>query len=507
MGVLDVPSPSRKEIARTYPSRYIPRRRELPGYKVLPTVNASVFTVSAANNTTTQIAGSVLTPMYDTSAFTYLGPPPGYFNGSYPNYLFFYSGGQPGNGYAGGSGTNYAYPNGTSTSPWALEFDIDSPDGLFEINAKGSGSQIRIIVNGQTPSIASTIIYPNDGGVYLHIITLPSPGVYRIRIEASGNFGFAGIRAVPGAAITAVPTKSVKCLVAGDSFSEPTISDNAILNNIGSGWTQQLAHLTGWDVWSAAKGGTGYINPTPGTTTILARIQDVIRNAPDVVIFAGGINDYSYGGSTAAVAAAVGAASLSCFQQVRAALPNALIVVLSPFWQQGQQNFPANLLLVDDAIKASASQVSDTIFLDLLRFPYPTPGVTTDVAVTSPGTITNAAGLNVGATSFTSATKYPTLSLVQIGNDSNAEIRKITGTSGTGPWTHNILALTRSHPAGSIIIPVGPSYVTGTGRQGTPSNDGTADRFRGPDTTHPTVAGHAHIARTVFELLSAALPA
>ncbi|MFL5737668.1 MAG: hypothetical protein ACJ76P_10050, partial [Actinomycetota bacterium] len=254
------------------------RRRDLPGYKALPTVNGSAFTVGAGSTGATGIVGSVLVPMYDTSAFRYFGPPPGFFNGSYPNYLYWWPNGQPGNGYAGGSGTQYAYPAGSSTGQYAVEFDFDTTDGLFEIIAKGSNGTLRIVVNGQvlTPTLA-TVQYPNDGGGYRHLITLPSAGVYRIRLEGSSNFAFGGIQTLPTNGVTAAPPKPLRCLVAGDSFSEPTLSDTTTGQSGAAGWPSVFGYLTGWDVWNTAKGGTGYINPTTGGTNMLARIGDVTR--------------------------------------------------------------------------------------------------------------------------------------------------------------------------------------------------------------------------------------
>lgn len=495
---------TKASLLTSFPSRYIPRRRELPGYKNVPTVNANLFTATAGvNGAATVIAGSILVPHYDTSAFRYFGTVPGYFNNTFPNYNFFATNGTQGNGY---TGVPMAYPSGkTSSSPWFVEFDFDTTDGQFEIKLKGSGGGVRVVIDGQQISaVGSTFTTVANGGTYLHLVSGLTAGLHRVRLEFASNAIFGGINTIPTNGVIAAPPKPIKCLVQGDSFSEPTISEIAPTGFGTDGWPQRLSYLTGWDVWSAATGSTGYVNPgTPGKVAITdpGRTDDIVRNNPDVIICAAGINDGASSGDV------VGAAALSVFQAYRAALPNALIVVLSPFWQQEGWTIPSNYLAIDEALKVAASQVSGTIFLDLLRMPAPQAGVTTDTTVSGPGTISNAAGVTANATSFTSATKYPANTLVQIGNDANAEIKKIAGVSGTGPWTHTVTAMARAHAAASVVIPIGPSYVTGNGKQGAPQNNGTADRYRGTDGTHPSVAGHEHIARTVFQLLSAALPA
>jgi hypothetical protein len=96
MGVLDVP----QNQLDLFLNRYIPRRREFPGWRGLPTVNASAFVATAgAVSGATSIAGSILVPFFDTSAFRYLGTIPGFFGNTFPNYNYYTSNGYNGNGY------------------------------------------------------------------------------------------------------------------------------------------------------------------------------------------------------------------------------------------------------------------------------------------------------------------------------------------------------------------------------------------------------------------------
>lgn len=485
------------------------RRRDCPGWRGLPTVNTAAATTTAgASGAATAITGSVLIPPWETSAFTYYGAKVGYGGNAYPNYPYYTSGGV--------TGSVLTYPSGlTTASPYAVEFDLDTTDAKFEILQKGSGGGIRVLVNGQSITATGSTFAPTaDGTAYLQLVTLPTAGVYRIRLECSANAYFGGIRVIAGNAVTAAPARSQRWIVLGDSIAEPTISDS-FTGNGWDGWVQQLAYLLGVDAWSAGRGGTGYLQQLPantGANNFLQRITDVTGNAPDVVVFAGGINDY--GNFTAAQ---VGAQALTCFQAVRAALPNTQLIVLSPFFPRGFQSYAANLLATDDAIKAAAAAVGAT-FLDLLRFPAPFQGA----GLTGGGTPAPApsstlqASTAVNATSISSTINYGLGTYMQIGTGSTMEIRKVTGSSGTGPYTVNFGGatpggggggLSNTHAAGEPIIPVSQGYLSGTGHLGTVTGDGTADRFTGTDSTHPTVAGHKNLARAVYTLLMPQLPA
>lgn len=483
------------------------RRRDCPGWRALPGVNTAAATATAgASGAATTITGSTLLGPWEASCFGYFGAKVSFSGSSYPFYTLYST--------TINSGGVNPYPTGlTSPSPYAVEFDLDTPDGKFEILQRGSGGGIRVMVNGHYISSGPTFAPAADGGFYLQLVTLAAgAGTYRIRLECSVNTYFGGIRVSPLAAVIAAPPRPQRWLVLGDSYTEPTISDNAA--SIGwDGWVQQLSYALGVDMWSAGRGGTGYLQQLPsgsGANNFLQRINDVIANAPDVVIFAGGINDYAN-----ATAAAIGAQALACCQAIKTALPNTQLIVLSPFFPRGFQSYPTNLLATADAIKAAAQTV-DATYLDLLRLPAPPQGAGDNGTVTAPAASTLAAAAASGATSLSAGVKYPNGTYLQIGTGTNAEVRRCTGTSGTGPYTVNFGGntpsgggggLSSAHVAGETVTPVGPGYLSGLGRLGNATGDGNAERFTGTDATHPTIAGHRNIARAVFSLLTPTLAA
>jgi lysophospholipase L1-like esterase len=371
----------------------------------------------------TQIAGSSLVPPWDTTAFTFFGAAPVYGGTSYPGSSYF-----TGNGAGGVAGV---YTSGSTTAPpWAVEFDFDTSDGLFEVSmmGKGAGGGVRILVNGQYVTAGNTFVSAtSDGAPYLGKVTLAAAGVYRIRLEGEGQFWFGGIRTIPTNGITAAPKRTQRWIVIGDSFTEPTVSDTPSNKHQWDGYVQQLSYLLGVDAWSCGSGGTGYLKPFSGRVNFKDRLTDVTQNNPDVVVFAGGINDYaSY------TAAAIGAQALACFQQVKAALSKAQIIVLSPWWPRGAQTYASNLLATADAIKASAQQVG-AMWVDVLRQDPPPAGANGGPA---PAPTTLSASTTVGATQITTPVLYPLNTYMQIGSGTNAEVRKVSGTSGaSAPYT------------------------------------------------------------------------
>lgn len=478
------------------------RRRDLPGYKALPTLMASApTTVLGAASGSTQISGSALVAPWDTSAFTYYGTIPAYGGTSYPGSSYFTS-----NGAAGVIGV---YPSGSSTtSPWAVEFDFDTTDGLFEVSllGKGSGGGVRVLVNGQYATMGNTFVSATaDGAPYLGKVTLASAGVYRIRLEGEGQFYFGGIRTLPINGISAAPRRTQRWIVIGDSYTEPTVNDSGTKMQ-WDGYVQQLSYLLGVDAWSCGAGGTGYLKTFSGRVNFKDRLTDVINNNPDVVVFAGGINDYG-----TFTASAIGDQALSCFQQVKAALPKAQIIVLSPWWPRGPQTYASNLLATADAIKSAALQVG-ALWIDLLRASPPVQGANGGPA---PSPTTLSANTTVGATQITTPVLYPLNTYMQIGSGANAEVRKVSGTSGaSAPYTLQFGGalpsggggnLGQAHTAGETITPIGPGIFTGSGNQGALASDGTADRYTGSDATHPTAAGHRAIGKATYRGIASVL--
>lgn len=460
---------------------------------VVPSVLSSPPTVTnGVANAASAISGSILHSILDGSKFTVLGGPVS--RGiNYPNYL----------------GANVgAYPQITSSSPVAVEFNLDTVDstGRFEISMKGGGQQYRVLIkqpNGTWGAVSANAqrTLPVDGNGYLDLVTLGAAGVYAVRIEMQACV-FNGIRTAATDTVSATQARRRRYIVVGDSFTEPTINDSGAVFYGSQGWVQQLAYMTGLDIWSAGSGGTGYLQTNGARPKFYDRlVNDVLAYNPDGVIFAGGINDSS------ADPAALQAEAQRCFELVKSAGKE--VIVVSPFYPKGASGLPQQILAIRDAVKAAA-KASGVRFLDLLNYGGIPLFLAADANYSSTLASAYSSGTSVQVTDIPSYFKQANTGkdkwFVKLGSGASQNIREVTNISGTGPYTLSITnALSLPLPAGASVTLAGQSYQTGTGRQGATVGDGNSDRYTGPDTTHPTVAGHANIARCVADMWSRAL--
>lgn len=414
-----------------------------------------------------------------------------------PNYLGYDMGG---------------YPQVTSHGTTAVEFVLDTADALgrFEIYHKAAtGSAYRLLYRaagtgaGWSMATSGGTALPGDGNLYYELVTLGAAGRYDIRVEYAYGVFF-GVRVSPTTSIKAAPKRAKRIIVAGDSFTEPTISDSGA-SWAWDGYAQQIAYLTGYDVWGAGSGGTGYVKPN----TALSRPKLRDRLAADILAFdadeywiALGTNDTDQ--SVSAVATEVDL----CLKQIKAARPFATIRVIGPWWEKGYTAYPPILLDVRDVVKAACA-ANGVKFYDPLNYGASNwigaAGFST--ALTAPA----AAGANSisvaalpsyfgGVTNAAPSGDW----WVEIGGAGAKEVHYINGwMSGAGPYSLPLdRALSGSFVAGTPVVTVGPGYVFGTGRQGTPTGSGDADRITGPDAKHPTVYGHQHIAGVVLSMLA-----
>lgn len=456
------------------------RRRDLPGLAALPGVMASPPPVT--HDVATLYPGAVVIPPWTAGAYTFSGGTPSK-GVTYPDYL--------------GYSTTGMYTN-TSSPPWVAECDLDLADatGRFEVQTKpdaSAGVRIGVSTNGGPMQYIDNGPSILDGTNQYHLVTMGAPGRYRVRLECNANVRFFGIAVALTDTVRAVKPAAKKMVIVGDSYTEPTVQDtNPRVSNMG--WPQRLGMLLGVNAISCGSGGTGYMAPgAGGRVKFRDRSVDWLSQLSrgDILVFAGGINDTAY------TAAQVGAEAAACFALCP---PGVELVVLSPFWPRGFQSYSANLLALRDAIKTAAIAANGK-FLDVLQMPMPEalPAATTLAAATT-GTPSN----------ISAVASLPNGTYIQIGTDTNAEVRMITGNSGTGPYTLSFGGtlngltgggnLSRTHALGDPVIPCGPAAITGSGKQGTPVGDGNADRYTGNDATHPTGPGHLNLAVHIMRL-------
>ncbi|MBA2381895.1 MAG: SGNH/GDSL hydrolase family protein [Chloroflexi bacterium] len=160
---------------------------------------------------------------------------------------------------------------------------------------------------------------------------------------------------VPEVEAIAVPllARGSRVVFVGDSF---TTGWNGA--GIGTrGWPAIVGRARGWTTRNLAVAGTGFVNPGWTGQTIGSRVAAAIRARPDIVFVAGGHNDSRWSAATTSTAA------IRVIDRLHAALPDAVLVIVAPIWQNGSP--PSRCLILRDRLRQKAAAIG-AIFIDPL---------------------------------------------------------------------------------------------------------------------------------------------
>lgn len=162
--------------------------------------------------------------------------------------------------------------------------------------------------------------------------------------------------AQPQAPPRPVTTQRTRPVVAflGDSYT--TGYNGAGLGR--AGWPAIVAASLELRPLVRAVAGTGFVNPGWTGQPIRTRMSSVIKADPRIVILAGGHNDRRYAPSLSARSAD------AVIDRLDAALPDAILVVIGPIWQNGSP--PRSLRALRDHLRTKAAAVG-AIFIDPIR--------------------------------------------------------------------------------------------------------------------------------------------
>lgn len=412
--------------------------------------------------------GSTTNVEYPADFWTVLGNArPSSWGTTYPDYNFVK--------YAAITNTSNPTQNPT---PYSIE--VFHYGTQIEFFYKGVTSWHQIYVD-DIPVQSSVFTVANNGSLQYQLLTFGSADLRRIRFTSIG-VPFGGI--VVGATDTLMPSdrRGPKVVVFGDSYTGGTASSGSQI----TGFATYACEALGWyDHYIASGGGTGYLAGSP--YTLADRVaNDVIANNPDIVILAGGHNDFTY------TPAQLGAAVTSLITTIKTALPNAVIIVLSEIWGSSQERaWYAAQFDLHDAIKNAAVSAGAN-YIDLITPPLN--------RTASSGTISNS--VTASATTFVSTTPITVNSWVKIGASTMADLRQIISSSGSGPFTYTVKALTNAHGAGETFVEVGQPVIYGSGYSGATTGYGNADVLTSSDGTHLTDGGHKVLARAVAQQIT-----
>lgn len=232
-----------------------------------------------------------------------------------------------------------------SFQPYNIVISTDAPK--IDVKFRGTSGHWRVWVDG-VPQTMKTA--PTNGAFYHATITFPTRATRNVRFEADLS-RFISMSVAKADVVGTAKPAATRAIVLGDSYTE------------GSGATAKftafpstLCRIEGWtDCWQSGSGGTGYL----ADGTIVDRVpysgrlsNDVLKWRPDVVVVTGGRND---NGQASPVQ--VQAAATDLYRRIRAALPDARLIVTSPFPASKAEATSASLNAIGTAIHNAANSV------------------------------------------------------------------------------------------------------------------------------------------------------
>lgn len=155
---------------------------------------------------------------------------------------------------------------------------------------------------------------------------------------------------VPAIEVPRAPAGS-RVVVLGDSYASGWKGTGRGTQN----WTSVVGRARGWSVTNLAVAGTGFLNPGWTNQPLGSRVARVVRERPDVVVIAAGHNDSRWS------AAATSKAADEVIRRIHARLPDTVIVVVGPIWQDGSP--PSRCLALRDHLRRTAARVG-AVFID-----------------------------------------------------------------------------------------------------------------------------------------------
>ena len=271
-------------------------------------------------------------------------------------------------------------------------------------------------------------------------------------------------------AITPAAVRGPRVLAFGDSFTSMT----------PNGWWLAFGDALGLDdVWASGVGGTGYKATASGLKFRARLAQDVIAYSPDIVVIHGLTNDALYATASDIYDEAVG-----CFNDLKAALPNALIMV-APNAQGGWSyaNVGATMIANLKALK-QAADAAGVFWLPMLELPL------LGSVAPQTGLVTSTGG-TVGAGTIRVNFVPPVGSTIEVGSGAVTErvvVKSITQITGS-IWTLTIDGVLKyAHASGEAATHVGDNFYVGGGDAAATSGYGNCDVFLSA-TRHPTEVG------------------
>lgn len=365
------------------------------------------------------------------------------------------------------NGADYYVGPSSQTEVSGISVVAFDHDGQFFEYVGRQGDQIQLLVDGKIAS--PTVIQVPTAGGYSVVNVLVDFGTRAKRevIAIIRTNGFAGLRVASTDNISPVDLADIPSMsVISDSYG---VQNTAAFSG-GGAYLNACARLGMLPKFNISPGGgSGYVTAGSGGKTFLdsTRVAAWLRGSPDLGFVAGGINDSTIG---------MAAASLSLFQQYRAANPKGVLAAMGPWNPNGQSLGSGQGKR--DLIKASIQQISGPwIFIDNLDGKVTTSNGKTRYVGHAPWqtgdgrAIAFTAALTAATSgTLTSAWNGTTGSYVLIFSDFSTRTATLTNGSTSVSWTG---AVTATAAAGAYSAAPGNSvaYISDGVHANPPGNE------------------------------------
>jgi lysophospholipase L1-like esterase len=245
--------------------------------------------------------------------------------------------------------TVVTFAPGTSTGT-ALEVTTQYEGAAIDVLLRNGGTTKRIYVDGLLAATVTNADLTAAGVTGGQVARLPLTFADARRrtimyVEESGG-EFKGFDIRPGYNLSypAGQAKGPRVLFSGDSFVEGTGV------TAGFGMARWLAWDMAWaDLWKAGSGSTGYYYDGTRLALVDRYVNDLIAQAPNILIIAMGLNDRVQWNTDPAP---VIAAATTIYDAVAVGLPNAEVIVVGPWSPQGAGYVQTGLAPMDAALQA-----------------------------------------------------------------------------------------------------------------------------------------------------------
>ncbi|MFL5955116.1 MAG: SGNH/GDSL hydrolase family protein [Gaiellaceae bacterium] len=161
-----------------------------------------------------------------------------------------------------------------TSSPLFAAFRVTGP---FSAWVEGSGAVVRVRIDGRVATATHV------GGHGCTELRATLSGTHRVGLELGLGARLSGIRGETSA--DPMPDSAPRALFLGDSYTL------GVGGAAPPGYAYRAGWAKGWDVRVDAVSGTGFLNRA-GHATFAQRLPAVLAQDPEVVVVAGGINDY-----------------------------------------------------------------------------------------------------------------------------------------------------------------------------------------------------------------------